>query len=134
MATRGGIEVVGLREAIKALEAIGVPNAEVAAASQAAGEIVASEARTLVPSRSGNLRASIRTAKQARKVLVRAGSSKVPYANPIHWGWYYDKKNFVYKNIMPQPFFAEALKLTREQVLRTYVDNIDKLINKYRKY
>lgn len=134
MATRGGIEIVGLRETIKALEAIGVPNAEVAAASQLSGEIVASQARSLVPSRSGALRATIRSAKQARKVLVRAGSSKVPYANPIHWGWYYDKKNFVYKNIMPQPFFAEALKLTREQVLQTYVDNIDKLINKYRKY
>ena len=134
MAGVDGIKVQGLNEALRALKAIGTPVAEVQAAAQQAGEIVASQSRSLVPVRSGALRATIRSKKQARKVLVSAGNNtKVPYANPIHWGWYYDKNNFVKKNIMPNPFFAKALGLTRKEVYETYFININKLFNKYYK-
>jgi hypothetical protein len=134
MAGVDGIKVQGLNEALRALKAIGTPIAEVQAAAQQAGEIVASQSRSLVPVRSGALRATIRSKKQARKVLVSAGNNtKVPYANPIHWGWYYDKNNFVKKNIMPNPFFAKALGLTRKEVYETYFININKLFNKYYK-
>jgi hypothetical protein len=135
MAGVDGIKVQGLNEALKILKSIGTPTAEVSAAAQEAGEIVASMSRTLVPVRSGKLRATIKSRKQARKVLVSAGNNKtVPYANPIHWGWYYDKNNFVKKNIMPNPFFAKALGLTRKEVYETYFTNINKLVNKYYKY
>lgn len=134
MADATGIKVEGLKDALKALQAIGVPTAEVSAASQQAAEIVASTSRTLVPVRSGRLRASIRSKKQARKVLVSAGNNTtVPYANPIHWGWFYDKNNFIKKNILPNPFFSKALGITREQVYRTYFENINKLFNRYNK-
>ena len=134
MAQVDGIKVKGLNEALRALKAIGTPTAEVQAAAQQAGEIVASMSRTLVPVKTGALRATIRSRKQARKVLISAGNNtKVPYANPIHWGWYYDKNNFIKKNIMPQPFFAKALGLTRQQVYETYFTNINKLFNKYYK-
>jgi hypothetical protein len=134
MAGENGIKVDGLRDVIKALQVIGVPTAEVSAASQEAADIVASSARTLVPVRSGALRGTIRSKKQARKVLVSAGNNtKVPYANAIHWGWFYDRRNFVQKNIMPNPFFSRALGITREQVYKTYFENINKLYNKYSK-
>jgi hypothetical protein len=134
MAGVDGIKVRGLNEALKALKAIGTPVAEVQAAAQEAGEIVASMSRSLVPVKSGKLRATIRAKKQARKVLVSAGNNtSVPYANPIHWGWYYDKNNFIKKNIMPNPFFAKALGLTRQEVYETYFTNINKLFNKYYK-
>ena len=135
MAGVDGIKVQGLNEALKILKSIGTPTAEVSAAAQEAGEIVASMSRTLVPVRSGKLRATIKSRKQARKVLISAGNNKsVPYANPIHWGWYYDKNNFVKKNIMPNPFFAKALGLTRKEVYETYFTNINKLVNKYYKF
>jgi hypothetical protein len=134
MAQPSGIKVEGLRDVLNALKQVGVPTAEVSAASQQAAEIVASTARTLVPVRSGKLRASIKSRKQARKVLISAGNnSTIPYANPIHFGWYYDKNNFVKKNILPSPFFAKALGLTRNEVYRTYFENINKLFNKYSK-
>jgi hypothetical protein len=134
MAGVDGIKVQGLQDALKALKAIGTPTAEVSAAAQQAGEIVASMSRTLVPVRSGKLRATIKSKKQARKVLVSAGNNTtVPYANPIHWGWYYDKNNFVKKNIMPNPFFAKALGLTRQEVYENYFNSINKLFNKYYK-
>ncbi len=129
-----GIKVEGLKEVLFALKQIGVPTAEVSAASQQAAEIVASTSRTLVPVRSGRLKASIRTKKQARKVLISAGNNTtVPYAAPIHFGWFYDRNNFVNKNILPNPFFSKALGLTREQVYKTYFENINKLFNKYYK-
>jgi hypothetical protein len=134
MSQPSGIKVEGLRDVMNVLKQVGVPTAEVSAASQQAAEIVAKSARTLVPVRSGRLRASIRSKKQARKVLVSAGNNgSVPYANPIHWGWFYDKENFIKKNILPNPFFSKALGLTREQVYRTYFDNINKMFNKYNK-
>jgi hypothetical protein len=134
MAQPAGIKVEGLKEALIALKKIGTPTAEVQAASQQAADIVAATSRGLVPVRSGRLRSSIRSKRQARKVLVSAGNNTtVPYANPIHWGWFYDKNNFIKKNILPQPFFSRALGITREQVYRTYFDNINKLFNKYYK-
>jgi hypothetical protein len=129
-----GIKVEGLRDALAALKAIGTPTAEVSAAAQQAGEIVANMSRSLVPVRSGRLRATIKSRKQARKVLISAGNNTtVPYANPIHFGWYYDKNNFVKKNILPNPFFSKALGITRKEVYETYFTNINKLFNKYYK-
>jgi hypothetical protein len=45
----------------------------------------------------------------------------VPYANPIHWGWFK-------RNIKPQPFFVKALGITRDEVYQTYYRNVNKLI------
>jgi hypothetical protein len=127
-----GVKVVGLNEAIRALRAIGVPSAEIGQASQEAGEIVASAGRTLVPVRSGRLRSTIKARKVARKVVVSAGNnSSVPYANPIHFGWNYDRKNLQAKNIRPRPFFTNALTRTRSQVYKAFFDNMEKLFQKY---
>jgi hypothetical protein len=134
MAQEAGIKVENLRQVIRALKEIGVPTAEVGKASQEAANIVANMSRSLVPVRSGKLRATIKSKRQARKVLVSAGTNKsVPYANPIHWGWFYDRNNFVKKNILPNPFFAKALGLTRNEVYKTYFVNMNKLFNKYYK-
>jgi HK97 gp10 family phage protein len=127
-----GIKVVGLNEAIRNLRAMGVPSAEIGQASQEAGEIVANTARTLVPVRTGALRATIKAKKIARKVVVSAGNNnRVPYANPIHFGWNYDKKNLQAKNIRPRPFFSNALSRTRSQVYQVFFKNIDRLLQKY---
>ena len=128
-----GIKVQGLNQALRALKAIGTPIAEVQAASKEAADIVANMSRSLVPVKSGRLRTTIKSQRQARKALVKAGSKGVPYANPIHWGWFYDRNNFVKKNILPNPFFSKALGLTRKQVYETYFMNINKLFNKYYK-
>lgn len=127
-----GIKVVGLNEAIRSLRAIGVPSKEIGEASQEAGELVAGSARTLVPVRSGRLRATIKAKRIARKVVVSAGNNTtVPYANPIHFGWNYDRKNNQAKNIRPRPFFSNALTRTRSQVYRIFFDNMEKLFQKY---
>ena len=127
-----GIKVAGLNEAIRALRAIGVPSKEIGLASQEAGELVAGSARSLVPVGSGRLRESIKAKRIARKVVVSAGNNtSIPYANPIHFGWNYDRVNLQPKNIRPRPFFSNALSRTRPQVYRIFFDNIEKLFQKY---
>jgi HK97 gp10 family phage protein len=122
MSNTSGIKVKGLRSSIKALKAIGVDAADIKSAGNEAGEIVAREARNLAPVRTGALRNTIRTSKALNKVSVSAGNNgRVPYANPIHWGWFK-------RNIKPQPFFVKALGITRDEVYQTYYRSIDRLI------
>ena len=124
-----GIKVVGLNEAIRGLRAIGIPSAEIGQASQEAGEIVANTARSLVPVRTGALRGTIKAKKIARKVVVSAGNNRsVPYANPIHFGWNYDRVNLQQKNIRPRPFFSNALSRTRNQVYKAFFDSLERLL------
>ena len=119
MSNASGIKVKGYKAGIKALQAIGVPDAEIKAAGSQAGEIVAREARNLVPVRTGALRNTIKVSKALRSVSVRAGNNgKVPYANPIHWGWFK-------RNIKPQPFFIKALGITRDEVYKNYYRTLD---------
>lgn len=131
-----GIKVRNLREIERSLGAIGAPRSEVKAAAKEAGDIIADEARSLVPVRTGKLRSTIKAVPLAGgRVVIRAGSPvKVPYANPIHWGWFYDKDNFIKKNIMPNPFFWKALKIKRQEVFDTYFKNMNDLINKWTRY
>jgi HK97 gp10 family phage protein len=122
MSNTSGIKVKGLRSSIKALQAIGVDAKDIKSAGNEAGEIVAREARTLAPVRTGALRNTIRTSKALNRVTVSAGNNgRVPYANPIHWGWFK-------RNIKPQPFFVKALGVTRDEVYQNYYRSINKLI------
>lgn len=117
-----GIKTTGLNQAIRALRELGTPDAEIKAAGNDAGQLVANEARTLVPVRSGKLRDSIRVSNQLRKVVISAGNNtRIPYANPIHWGWFK-------RNIKPQAFFVKALGITRAEVFDRYFQNINKLV------
>ena len=122
MSNTSGIKVKGLRSSLKALQAIGVDAKDIKSAGNDAGEIVAREARNLAPVRTGALRNTIRTSKALNKVSVSAGNNgRVPYANPIHWGWFK-------RNIKPQPFFIKALGITRNEVYQNYYRSIDRLI------
>lgn len=122
MAEPAGVKIKGMRSAIKALQTVGVPADQIKAAGTSSGEIVAQEARGLVPVRTGRLRDTIRVSKALNRVSVSAGNNgRVPYANPIHWGWFK-------RNIKPQPFFTKALGITRDQVYQNYYREMDKLI------
>lgn len=124
--SKDSIRVSGLNRAIRALKDVGVPGAEIAKAGKDSAEVVAAEARTLVPVRSGALRNSIRTGTQQRKVIVRAGGARVPYANPIHWGWFR-------KGIAPNQFFGRAIGGKIDEIYSKYFENLQRLLDKYNK-
>jgi len=127
MPSESGVKVTNLREITRALKAVGVPNSAVKAAGKESAQIVVNEARTLVPVRTGNLRNSIRLgATASSKVTISAGNNRsgragVPYANPIHWGWFK-------RHIRPQPFFVTALGYTRSEIYDNYFKQMEKLI------
>lgn len=118
-----GIKVKGLREFTKAMQEIGVPKDAIKNAGKLAAEKVVNEAKTLVPVRTGKLRDSIRLGATATgKVTIRAGNnSSIPYANPIHWGWFK-------RHIKPQPFFAKALGYSRDEIYQAYFTQLEKHI------
>lgn len=123
------IAVEGLSETYKALKAIGVPAKEIKLAAKQGADLVANSARAIVPTRSGALLRSIKSVSTLRGAFVRAGSNTVPYSNPIHWGWFYDKNNFIQKNIKPNPFLTRAVSYKRDDVVKVFEKNIKKLIS-----
>ena len=124
-----GIKVEGLREIQRSIIRLGVPREEMKAAAEASAQVVLNEARSLVPVRSGKLLNSIRLTRgrfgfpQVTAGNNRSGKSGIPYANPIHWGWFK-------RNIKPQPFFSKAIGITRGEVLRRYEHELEAKIAK----
>ena len=124
MATDGGITVevddTAFRRALRKVEG-GVD--DLTAENTDGAKIVADEARTLVPVRSGRLKSSIRSSGQARQGAILVGSATVPYAGPIHFGWRAH-------NIAPQPFLYDAADARRDEVLERFHDGVDTLARK----
>jgi hypothetical protein len=123
MARAGGrpaVEIEGAKEVRRALKQMGDDLADLKDLHAEVGELVASEARSIAPHDSGDLSGSIRTARRAAGSFVLAGSRRVPYAGPIHFGWRA-------RNIEPQPFLYEAIDSRRDAVIRRYREGIDRI-------
>jgi phage gpG-like protein len=143
MAARGTIEtrveIIGADKLVKDLILTGVDRKTIAAANKKAGQIVLDHAlanakfkygkdyKHAYPHQkgTGRLLKSLRVYNRGASVSV---GSRLPYANPIHWGWFYDRNNFVKKRIKPNPFLARALGYNRQEILDTYKRNLQKLI------
>lgn len=127
--SRGGITVDGLSSTIRTMKALGDDTATIREALKAAATTMAEAARDTVPDRTGALRRSIRPAATVRGAFVYAGGKAVPYANPIHWGWFRDRKSerarkssrgYINKNIKPNPFLAKAANLNRQEIFDNF--------------
>ena len=129
--SESAIEVKNLAYIQKMLKNIGVPDAEIKAAGMEAAKLIAKKGKELAPKRTGNLARNIKPISILKGAYVRIGWNRVPYANPIHWGWFYDKNNFIEKNIKPNPFFSRALGYEREEIEATYTKNMNELLQKW---
>lgn len=127
----GSIRVLGLRETIKQLEALGASKQEIVDANVRAAETLKIAAAPLVPVRTGKLKATLRVSKAKGYSQVMMGNARVPYANPIHWGWFYDKEWFIQKNIKPNLFLYRALGGQYTKIVEDYNRDMQNLINKY---
>ena len=129
--TGGSIRVLGLRETIKDLEALGASKQEIVDANMRAAETLKTAALPLVPVLSGRLKSTLRVSKAKGYAQVMMGNARVPYANPVHWGWFYDKEWFIYKNIKPNKFLYRALGTKLDTIVHEYNKDMQNLINKY---
>ena len=121
----GKSEIEGLREVQKALRDLSDDLKDAMKPThKKAAEIVVDGAKRIAPVRTGRLAASIRAAAVRTGGRVRVGSSAVPYAGPIHFGW-------PARRITPQPFVYEALDPRRAEVAAVYADRLNQLIVQY---
>jgi len=128
---QSGILISGLNETVAGLKAMGATD-ELRALNLKVGGIVVREAQAIVPVKSGALKGSIKTLRSLNGVTVQAGKDpNIPYANPINWGWFYDRKNFIHKNILPTQFMNKAAAKVRSRVGEFYMADLLKIYEKY---
>jgi hypothetical protein len=118
------IEVEGLAEFVRDLKRAGDKDAEVELkrAHRDAADVVAKAARPMVPTSSGALLGTLRTAATLKSGRVALGKKAVPYANPIHWGW-------LRRHITPNPFLLDAFDARRAEVLDTFERSVERLVD-----
>lgn len=118
------IRIPNLRQIQNALVELGVSKKEMGEASYRAGLITAVKAQELVPKSTGKLARTIKARKMASKVMVVAGNNTtVKYAGLQNFG---SKR----KGVDGRYFFQMAIRRTRQQVLDTYLDELQKLVDK----
>ena len=119
------VQIEGLKDLQKALRIAGSKDLkkELRQAQKSSAEIVSRRAKVLAPHVSGKLAGSIRAGASMRSGYVKAGSKRVPYAGPIHFGW---KR----RNIAPNPFLFEALAASHSKVVKEHQKSMDDLVAK----
>lgn len=118
-------QIDGARELRKQLRAASADLGDLKAAHAEAGRIVEPVAKGRVPVRSGALRASIRSSGTQTTAVIRAGYARVPYANPIHWGW-------PARNIRRNAFAWDAIKSTQPRWMLAYKKAVDGILSRVR--
>lgn len=144
MAQEGiSVRIPNLYKMQRALIEMGASKKELANASFEAGQITADAIKGFIPVRSGKLRSTVKAARVARKVIVTVGNNTTAtYAAPVAFGWLFvgpghekmAKSKHVKTgkpNITPRRFMERAIRATRQKVLDTYIDNLQKLVDKY---
>lgn len=132
-----GIDPGDMKLAIKAMRELGADQSVIKEAGYQAGLLLVARAMPLVPVKTGRLKANIVPLRLLYGGGAQVAGSKVPYANPIHWGWVVVGKNTkskklkvgTYRGIKPQPFFSEALGYTKEEIFKTYERMMQDYIN-----
>lgn len=116
------VRIEGLKELRAALKKAGADMESVKDAMGAIGDTVATAARPQAPYESGALAATIRANRAAGRATVMAGSARVPYALPIHWGW-------PRRGITGRPFVLEAAQATEARWMVDFTDAVQKILD-----
>mgnify|MGYP007116547631 CR=1 FL=1 len=123
MASSPTVSVVGARELRKSLRGAGDDLSDLKKAHADAAAIAAEASAQLAPSRSGKLKQTIRSSGTKTAGIIRAGKKSVPYANPIHWGWFK-------RGIMPTLFASKGAQDSEGRWIRVYESAVDDALKK----
>lgn len=107
------LEVHGLRELRRNLRQLGDDATDLKDANAETAQVVASAAVARAPKRSGRLAASVKGNRAVGRATVKAGTARIAYAGPIHWGW-------PARHITGQPFVTDAAQDTEQTWLPAY--------------
>jgi hypothetical protein len=116
------VKVEGARELRRALRGVEGGLEDLKETHRKVVAVVVPVGRSKGPRRTGRLLGSVRGSGTKTGAVVRAGGARVPYGNPIHWGW-------PARHIRAQPWLAEAGKATEPTWTRIYTHDVQKLID-----
>lgn len=117
-----GVQVYGLRNLKRTMRQAGVDVKQLSKINREAASFVANASRLPAPKRSGRLAASIRAGATQKAGVVRAGRKSLPYANPIHWGWFR-------RGIRPQPWLSNTAQATESGWRPLYEQHMNDVID-----
>jgi hypothetical protein len=137
------IRIPNLAKIQRNLVELGASRQEMQNASYEAGIITARSIQAFIPVKTGKLKSTVKAAKLQRKVVVSVGNrTTATYAAPINFGWLFvgpghtkmsksERPKKGKPNIKPSRFMEKAIRNTRQRVFDTYLDELQRLINKY---
>ena len=105
MSRYAGVKVEGARQLRRSLRQAGQDMTQLKELHRRIGGVVSTRGTTRAPRVTGRLAGNIRVGATQTASIVRVGGARVPYANPIHWGW-------KARGIKPRPFLTLAAKET----------------------
>ena len=119
------IEVEGINPLARTLRKVGDEDSRgfLLAANKEAAASVESAARPMIPQRTGRLAASLRSTGTAKGGVVLLGKARVPYAGPLHFGWFR-------RGIKPGLWLFDALDRRRGEVEDIYYRRLDELLER----
>jgi hypothetical protein len=116
-----GVKVTGAKELRRAMRNAEADVGDMRKVHRAIAGDLAAASRPLVPhGATGKLAASLMGEGTQTVARIVAGSARVPYAGPIHFGW-------PARNIAPQPFLYTAIDRRRDEVLSAYEDHVQRI-------
>lgn len=118
------VRVKGLNETLSALRKLGDDMEDLKTANQKLGTEIAAEAAAIAPKLSGALASSIRANRAKKRVTIKAGNTRVPYAGVIEYGW-------PRRGIEAQSYLRKAAFDNKDLISRRYEDNIKEVIKKW---
>lgn len=109
------VKVEGGKELVSSLRAAGVKVADLKPVHEDIERtVMVPRSRAAAPrGPTGRLAASVRGSGTKEAAITRAGSSKVPYGRPIHWGW-------PAHHIRPQRFIWDTIEQERPEWTEKY--------------
>lgn len=116
------VAVEGGRQLRSALRKAGDDLSDLKTAHKDAAQIAAHASADLAPEASGRLKRTIRASGTKTAGIIRAGTARVPYAPPIHWGW-------PARHITAQPFLSDGARDSEGRWVRVYEDYVDRALD-----
>ena len=97
--------------------------ADLKAAHKEAAQIAATASAALAPVVTGRLQRTIRAAGTKTAGVIRAGTKRVPYAAPIHWGW-------ARRNIRGSFYLSDGATSSEGRWIRVYENHLQQLVER----
>lgn len=117
--------VEGAARLRRTLREAGDDMADLKRAHAESSAIAAQAAAARAPRRSGALAADVRSSGTKTAGIIRAGRARIPYANPIHWGWFK-------RGIAPQPFMSQGAQASESVWLAIFEQHRDTILSRVR--